>query len=120
MIKFHCLLGPGPLKEWVTFKGEGDQPPIIRIAPPLTGLHYEGTRKRRRAAIGDYAWSVGDRVDAWVQERCAHLLYSVSLAICCIYEAWIRLFGLHIHTCYVAGTDTPDMPQEYAKIHQVS
>ncbi|KAI9076483.1 hypothetical protein K1719_041469 [Acacia pycnantha] len=60
--------GAGPLKEWVTFKGEGDKSPRIRIARPLTDSHHEGTRKRRRAAMGDFAWSVGDRVDAWIEE----------------------------------------------------
>ncbi|RYR58695.1 hypothetical protein Ahy_A05g024579 isoform B [Arachis hypogaea] len=60
--------GAGPLKEWVSLEAEGDKPPRIRAARPLTSLHYEGTRKRRRAALGDYAWSVGDKVDAWVQE----------------------------------------------------
>ncbi|XP_019445049.1 PREDICTED: uncharacterized protein LOC109348895 isoform X2 [Lupinus angustifolius] len=58
----------GPLKEWVSLEGEVDKPPRIRTTRPLTSLHYEGTRKRRRAAMGDYAWSVGDRVDAWMQE----------------------------------------------------
>ncbi|KAI4327133.1 hypothetical protein L6164_019632 [Bauhinia variegata] len=62
------LADGGPLKEWITLEGEGNKPPRIRIARPLTGLRYEGTRKRRRAAMGDYAWSVGDRVDAWIQE----------------------------------------------------
>ncbi|XP_028762584.1 uncharacterized protein LOC114720990 isoform X2 [Neltuma alba] len=60
--------GAGPLKEWITFKGEGDKPPRIRIARPLTDLHHEGTRKRRRAAMRDFAWSAGDRVDAWIEE----------------------------------------------------
>ncbi|CAK8539492.1 unnamed protein product [Lathyrus sativus] len=58
----------GPLKEWVSLECEGDKPPRIRTARPLTTLQPEGTRKRRRAAMGDYAWSVGDRVDAWIQE----------------------------------------------------
>ncbi|CAJ2645808.1 unnamed protein product [Trifolium pratense] len=56
----------GPLKEWVSLECEGDKPPRIRTARP--SLQHEGTRKRRRAAMGDYAWSVGDRVDAWIQE----------------------------------------------------
>ncbi|KAJ7952515.1 Agenet domain protein [Quillaja saponaria] len=60
--------GSGQLKEWVSLQGEGDKPPKIRIARPVIDLCYEGTRKRRRAAMGDYAWSVGDRVDAWIQE----------------------------------------------------
>jgi hypothetical protein len=59
----------GPLKEWVSLECEGDKPPRVRTARPLSGLQHEGTRKRRRAAMGDYAWSVGDRVDAWIQER---------------------------------------------------
>ncbi|KAG4987597.1 hypothetical protein JHK85_030580 [Glycine max] len=54
--------GAGPLKEWVSLECDGDKPPRIRAARPLNTLQYEGTRKRRRAAMGDYAWSVGDRL----------------------------------------------------------
>lgn len=64
-----CFLGSGPLKEWVGLESEGDKPPRIRVARPLSGLGHEGTRKRRRAAMGDYSWSVGDRVDTWLQKR---------------------------------------------------
>ncbi|XP_019446089.1 PREDICTED: uncharacterized protein LOC109349651 isoform X3 [Lupinus angustifolius] len=60
--------GVGPLKEWASLESEGEKPPRIRIARPLTGLHNEGTRKRRRTTMVDYTWSVGDRVDAWIQE----------------------------------------------------
>ncbi|RDX90454.1 hypothetical protein CR513_27676, partial [Mucuna pruriens] len=60
--------GTGPLKEWVSRECDRETPPRIRTARPLTTLQYEGTRKRRRAAMGDYAWSVGDGVDAWIQE----------------------------------------------------
>nr|KYP55372.1 hypothetical protein KK1_001584 [Cajanus cajan] len=60
--------GTGPLKEWVSLDGQDDKPPRIRTARTLTGLHNEGTKKRRRAALVDYTWSVGDRVDAWIQE----------------------------------------------------
>lgn len=71
--KYCCLLGAGPLKEWVSLVCDGDKHPRIRTARPLNTLQYEGTRKRRRAAMGDYAWSVGDRVDAWIQERFAYI-----------------------------------------------
>ncbi|XP_012574498.1 protein SWOLLEN 1-like isoform X3 [Cicer arietinum] len=57
-----------PLKEWVSLECEGDKPPRIRTARPLTSLQHEGPRKRRRTAMGDYAWSIGDKVDAWIQE----------------------------------------------------
>lgn len=60
----------GQLKEWVSLQGEGDKVPKIRTARPVTIMRYEGTRKRRRAAMGDYNWSVGDRVDAWIRDRC--------------------------------------------------
>ncbi|XP_057975889.1 uncharacterized protein LOC131163332 isoform X2 [Malania oleifera] len=60
--------GSGQLKEWVALKGEGDNAPRIRIARSATTTQFEGTRKRRRAVMGNYTWSVGDRVDAWVQE----------------------------------------------------
>ncbi|XP_016736904.1 uncharacterized protein [Gossypium hirsutum] len=53
------------LKEWVEV--EGDRAPRIRCARPSTAMSFEGTRKRRRAAMADYNWSVGDRVDAWMQ-----------------------------------------------------
>ncbi|XP_058104430.1 uncharacterized protein LOC131248260 isoform X2 [Magnolia sinica] len=60
--------GPDHLKEWIPLEGGGDKAPRIRIAHPMTAVKFEGTRKRRRAAIGNYAWSVGDRVDAWMQD----------------------------------------------------
>lgn len=53
----------------MALEGEEDKPPKIRIARPVTTLGFEGTRKRRRAAMADYAWSVGDKVDAWIQDR---------------------------------------------------
>ncbi|KAL4340860.1 hypothetical protein GQ457_08G026440 [Hibiscus cannabinus] len=55
------------LKEWVELEGEGYRAPRIRTARPIT-IPFEGTRKRRRAAMGDYNWSVGDRVDSWMQD----------------------------------------------------
>ncbi|XP_044485714.1 uncharacterized protein LOC123211201 isoform X2 [Mangifera indica] len=58
--------GSEKLKEWVVLNGEGDEAPKIRIARPITAIPFEGTRKRRRAAMGEYTWSVGDRVDAWM------------------------------------------------------
>ncbi|KAJ6711785.1 hypothetical protein OIU79_008083 [Salix purpurea] len=60
--------GSEKLKEWVTLKGEGERAPKIRIARPITAVQFEGTRKRRRAATVDRIWSVGDRVDAWIQD----------------------------------------------------
>ncbi|KAK9274656.1 hypothetical protein L1049_021907 [Liquidambar formosana] len=60
--------GSGKLKEWVALEGEGDKAPRVRIAHPMTTVQYEGTRKRRREAMGNYAWSVGDRVDAWIRD----------------------------------------------------
>ncbi|KAK8520822.1 hypothetical protein V6N12_004749 [Hibiscus sabdariffa] len=55
------------LKEWVELELEGYRAPRIRNSRPITAMSFEGTRKRRRAAMGDYNWSVGDRVDAWMQ-----------------------------------------------------
>ncbi|CAN6899431.1 unnamed protein product [Brassica oleracea] len=60
--------GTDKLKEWVALKGEGDEAPKIRTARSITALPYEGTRKRRRAAIGDPVWKLGDRVDSWVHD----------------------------------------------------
>ncbi|GAA0140374.1 hypothetical protein LIER_01735 [Lithospermum erythrorhizon] len=55
-----------PLREWVLLKGENKEVPIIRVAHPMSRVHLEGTRKRCRAALTEYHWSVGDRVDAWI------------------------------------------------------
>ncbi|CAH8387416.1 unnamed protein product [Eruca vesicaria subsp. sativa] len=60
--------GTDKLKEWVALKGEGDEAPKIRTARSITAVPYEGTRKRRRAAIGDHVWKIGDRVDSWVHD----------------------------------------------------
>ncbi|KAL5817586.1 hypothetical protein ACOSQ3_025964 [Xanthoceras sorbifolium] len=60
--------GSEKLKEWVALSSEGDKAPKIRIARPITVLPFEGTRKRRRAAMADYVWSAGDKVDAWMRD----------------------------------------------------
>lgn len=60
--------GSEKLKEWVDLEGEGGKAPRIRTPHPMTAMKFEGTRKRRRTAMGDYTWSVGDRVDAWMQD----------------------------------------------------
>ncbi|KAE8722219.1 Detected protein of confused Function [Hibiscus syriacus] len=56
------------LKEWVELEGERDKEPRIRSGRPIAVMPFERTRKRRRAAMGDYNWSIGDRVDAWMQD----------------------------------------------------
>eukprot|EP00268_Persea_americana_P064883 TRINITY_DN858_c0_g5_i3.p1 TRINITY_DN858_c0_g5~~TRINITY_DN858_c0_g5_i3.p1 ORF type:complete len:2953 (+),score=716.13 TRINITY_DN858_c0_g5_i3:281-9139(+) len=60
--------GCGQLKEWIPLGTEGNKAPRIRIAHPMTAMKFEGTRKRRREAMGNYVWSVGDRVDAWMRD----------------------------------------------------
>ncbi|XP_057513316.1 uncharacterized protein LOC130795302 isoform X2 [Actinidia eriantha] len=60
--------GSGLLREWVALEGEANNAPRVRIAHPMTTMRFEGTRKRRRAAMGDYVGSVGDRVDVWMQD----------------------------------------------------
>ncbi|KAH9607124.1 hypothetical protein KSS87_005052 [Heliosperma pusillum] len=58
----------GNLYEWVRLDGEGEKAPVIRVAYPLNSLQYQGTRKRRRAASGDYTWGTGDKVDVWIDD----------------------------------------------------
>lgn len=60
--------GSANLCEWVPLEGEGDTAPVIRAVHPSTTLPFQATRKRRRAALGDYAWSVGDSVDVWIDD----------------------------------------------------
>ncbi|KAJ0632233.1 putative transcription factor interactor and regulator C3H-WRC/GRF family [Helianthus annuus] len=61
--------GSENVKEWVAFEVEGsEEVPRIRIAHPMTTMRFEGSRKRRRTAVTDYAWSKGDRVDVWMQD----------------------------------------------------
>ncbi|KAF3795199.1 hypothetical protein EJ110_NYTH05028 [Nymphaea thermarum] len=57
----------GQLKEWIPLKLDG-KPPRIRIAHTMTAVKFEGTRKRRRAAMGNYNWSAGDHIDAWMRD----------------------------------------------------
>lgn len=76
-------LGLEKLKEWLALGGEGDEAPKIRIARPVTAMPFEGTRKRRRAAMGEYTWSVGDRVDAWMQNR--YVFASLYLCSCYVF-----------------------------------
>ncbi|XP_074268855.1 protein SWOLLEN 1 [Silene latifolia] len=58
----------GNLCEWVRLDGEGEKAPVVRVAYPFNSLQYQGTRKRRRAASGDYAWGAGDKVDVWIDD----------------------------------------------------
>ncbi|KAL3647299.1 hypothetical protein CASFOL_008267 [Castilleja foliolosa] len=60
--------GSEQLKEWISIEANDDETPKVRIPHPMTAVQLEGTRKRRRAAAKDYTWSVGDKVDAWVQD----------------------------------------------------
>lgn len=59
---------------------EGDKAPRVRIAHPMTAMKSEGTRKRRRAAMGDFTCSVGDKVDAWMRDR-----FAISFWILIVY-----------------------------------
>ncbi|XP_078155791.1 G2484-1 protein isoform X2 [Carex rostrata] len=58
----------GQVKEWIVLRNEGDKPPRVRAAHPATGPKPEGTRKRRREAVGTSSWDVGDHVDAWIRD----------------------------------------------------
>jgi hypothetical protein len=40
----------------------------VRSAHPATGPKAEGTRKRRREAVGSSSWAIGDHVDAWIRD----------------------------------------------------
>ncbi|XP_077235410.1 G2484-1 protein isoform X3 [Tasmannia lanceolata] len=60
--------GSDKLKEWIALEGKGGKAPRIRIPHPMTAMKFEGTRKRRREAMGNYVWSVGDRVDALIRD----------------------------------------------------
>ncbi|XP_042457047.1 uncharacterized protein LOC122041438 isoform X2 [Zingiber officinale] len=60
--------GHDKLKEWIPLEFKGDQPPRIRVAHSLMVGMPEGTRKRRREALGNFNWAVGDRVDAWMRD----------------------------------------------------
>ncbi|KAF9615921.1 hypothetical protein IFM89_027167 [Coptis chinensis] len=53
--------------EWVPLDGGGKEP-RLRIARPMSVINDEGTKKRRRAARGDYTWCVGDKVEAWIRD----------------------------------------------------
>ncbi|XP_039141770.1 uncharacterized protein LOC120279009 isoform X3 [Dioscorea cayenensis subsp. rotundata] len=57
--------GSGQRKEWIPLEVDGNKAPRIRIAHPMTITKPEGTKKRRRDAVGKYEWSVGDHVEAW-------------------------------------------------------
>ncbi|XP_031124594.1 uncharacterized protein LOC116027232 isoform X4 [Ipomoea triloba] len=61
--------GSAQLKEWIPLGIDGDGVPRIRAAHPMTLLiSSDGARKRRREAVKEYSWSVGDQVDAWIHD----------------------------------------------------
>ncbi|GAA0140375.1 hypothetical protein LIER_01736 [Lithospermum erythrorhizon] len=55
-------------REWIPLEGEGNKVPNIRVPHPISGVHFDRTRKRGRAALTEYQWSVGDSVDAWCED----------------------------------------------------
>ena len=65
---YSFISGSGSFCEWVPLYFEGDKAPVIRAAHPLTALQSQGARKRRRAGLRDYAWSIGDRVDVGIND----------------------------------------------------
>lgn len=60
--------GSGRLEEWIPLESENNNAPRIRVTHPMAAVKSGGTRKRRREAVGNYAWAVGDRVDAWMRD----------------------------------------------------
>ncbi|GAB2274180.1 hypothetical protein Dimus_008948 [Dionaea muscipula] len=69
LVSFEDLLaedGSGYLKEWVSLEGDGDNAPRIRLPYPPSSMQFQGAKKRRRAGRDDYAWAVGDKVDALI------------------------------------------------------
>lgn len=63
------FLGSGKLDEWINLTSKEGQAPKIRVPHPMTAMQYEGSKKRRRAAVGYLTCSVGDKVDAWIHDR---------------------------------------------------
>lgn len=78
ILKFITSSGSGKLQEWVEIEGVGDRAPTIRFPHPMTAVQFEGSKKRRRAAIGSFTCSVGDKVDAWIQDRFSYICSSFS------------------------------------------
>lgn len=62
------FLGIGNLKEWVPLQGDYISMPTIRIAHPTTNMRFDGTSRKRKAALVDHSWLVGDRVDVWMHD----------------------------------------------------
>ncbi|KAJ3681851.1 hypothetical protein LUZ60_014424 [Juncus effusus] len=61
--------GLGQRREWISARSDPDSPPRIRKAHPMmVGYKPEGTRKRRREAVGTGVYAVGDHVDAWIRD----------------------------------------------------
>ncbi|KAL6550416.1 hypothetical protein OROMI_020904 [Orobanche minor] len=60
--------GSEQLKEWISIEVKDGEAPKLRTPHHMTAVRFEGTRKRRRAVVKDYTWSIGDKVDAWVQD----------------------------------------------------
>ncbi|CAA0823134.1 G2484-1 protein [Striga hermonthica] len=65
--KLKSAEGSEQLQEWVSIEAKDGQAPKVRIPHDMTALQVDGTRKRRRAAAKDYSWSVGDKVDALIE-----------------------------------------------------
>ncbi|CAK9181921.1 unnamed protein product [Ilex paraguariensis] len=66
--QLQLVEGSEQLTEWVPLEGDAKKSPRIRVPHPMTNIPVERTRKRRRAVIRDHHWSVGDRVDVFMQD----------------------------------------------------
>jgi hypothetical protein len=76
-----CEKGTNALEEWLDLEDTIDNVPRVRLAHPYTSIGFEGTRKRRREAMGSYKWSVGDRVDAFFHDRYVPVCFVMSFHV---------------------------------------
>lgn len=77
------FLGRRKLEEWTSLTSDEGQAPKIRAPHPMTAIQYDGSRKRRRAAVGYLTCAVGDKVDAWIRDR--------------LFSFFVMVFRHHLH-----------------------
>lgn len=68
---FSHHIGSTKIQEWFPFNASGDPTgPRRQVRPvhPYSSIREAGSKKRRRVAMGSQTWTIGDRVDAFIQD----------------------------------------------------
>ncbi|KAL1087724.1 hypothetical protein V6Z11_D08G202600 [Gossypium hirsutum] len=95
------------LKEWVELEGEGNRAPRIRTVRPVTAMPFEGTRKRRRAAMAKLVGGVVTE-KSQTDETSFMFTFLVSRGETSVVKAWLLRLLIWKNGSWVEGSSFQD------------